>query len=99
MRGNIICKLGRCSTALWRGGMLWNMQNTCPFPECSASVKVGGVPQCSREVKHCGTLGMPALFQNSVEWCRMVWNGMEWACLDNTCHPLSPPVNPRNEKY
>src|SRR6266404_8727199 len=30
-----ICKLGRCSTALWRGGMLWNVWNTCPFPECS----------------------------------------------------------------
>ncbi len=32
-----------------------------------ASVKVGGVPQCSREVEHCGTLGTPAPFQNNVE--------------------------------
>src|SRR6266404_1371694 len=63
-----------------------------------ASVKVGGVPQCSGEVEHRGTLGTPAPFQSSVEWCGTVWNGMEWVCLDNTCHPLSPPVNPRNGK-
>src|SRR6266404_1252270 len=57
-----------------------------------ASVKLGGVPQCSREVEHCGTLGTPAPFQNSVEWCGMMWNGcalmVPWLCLDN----LSPPV-------
>src|SRR6266404_9315793 len=35
----------------------------------TASVKVGGVPQCSGEVEHCGTLGTPAPFQSSVEWC------------------------------
>src|SRR6266404_8225278 len=60
----IICKSGRCSTVLRRGGTLWNAWNTCPVPE----------------------------------QCGMVWNGMEWVCLDNTCHPLSPPVNPRNGK-
>ena len=59
-----ICKSGRCSTVLRRGGTLWNAWNTCPVPE----------------------------------QCGMVWNGMEWVCLDNTCHPLSPPVNPRNGK-
>src|SRR6266404_4717649 len=59
-----ICKSGRCSTVLRRGGTLWNAWNTCPIPE----------------------------------QCGMVWNGMEWVCLDNTCHPLSPPVNPRNGK-
>ena len=59
-----ICKSGRCSTVLQRGGTLWNAWNTCPVPE----------------------------------QCGMVWNGMEWVCLDNTCHPLSPPVNPRNGK-
>ncbi len=32
-----ICKLGRCSTALRRGGMLWNVRNTSPFPECSGT--------------------------------------------------------------
>jgi len=56
------------------------------------SVKLGGVPQCSGEVEHSGTLGTPALFQNSVEWCGMMWNGcaltVPWLCLDN----LSPPV-------
>src|SRR6266404_946998 len=26
-----ICKLGRCSTALQRGRMLWHVQNTAPF--------------------------------------------------------------------
>src|SRR5882762_6196282 len=32
-----ICKLGRCSTALRRGGMPWNMRNTSPVPECSGT--------------------------------------------------------------
>jgi len=28
-----ICKTGRCSTVLQRGGTLWNTWNTCPIPE------------------------------------------------------------------
>ncbi len=33
--GWYICKLGRCSTALRRGGMPWNVWNTSPVPECT----------------------------------------------------------------
>src|SRR6266404_1891936 len=29
----LICKSGRCSTVLQRGGTLWNTWNTCPVPE------------------------------------------------------------------
>jgi len=45
------------SVATARCGVVW----------CGSSVKVGGVPQCSGEVEHCGTPGTPALFQSSVE--------------------------------
>ena len=44
-----ICKTGRCSTVLRRGGTLWNTWNTCPIPE----------------------------------QCGMVWNDVEWLCLDS----------------
>src|SRR6266404_8846012 len=55
----------------------------------SASVKVGGVPQCSREVEHCGTLGTPAPFQSSVEWCGTAWNGCALTTPVTPCHHLS----------
>ncbi len=55
----------------------------------STSVKVGGVPQCSREVEHCGTLGTPALFQSSVEWCGTAWNGCALTTPVTPCHHLS----------
>ena len=54
-----------------------------------ASVKVGGVPQCSGEVEHCGTLGTPALFQSSVEWCGTAWNGCALTTPVTPCHHLS----------
>src|SRR6266404_170190 len=53
------------------------------------SVKVGGVPQCSGEVEHCGTLGTPAPFQSSVEWCGTAWNGCALTTPVTPCHHLS----------
>src|SRR6266404_8829014 len=54
-----------------------------------ASVKVGGVPQCSGEVEHCGMLGTPAPFQSSVEWCGTAWNGCALTTPVTPCHHLS----------
>src|SRR6266404_914495 len=51
-----------------------------------ASVKVGGVPQCSGEVEHCGMLGTPAPFQSSVEWCGTAWNGCALTTPVTPCH-------------
>jgi len=58
-------------------------KNMCMGP----SVKVGGVPQCSGEVEHCGTLGTPAPFQSSVEQCGMAQNGCALTPPVTTCQP------------
>src|SRR6266404_3776020 len=77
-----------------RGGVYGKWECICKKSRCSGAFRL--LRRSRNAPEHLLFLQMNTC--PVPEQCGTVWNGMEWVCLDNTCHPLSPPVNPRKGK-